>query len=115
MRWYQPQTPFNVAATLLIPETTRVSGTRKTIYPETGPLIFCNFRTFGGSENWNNNVFTVIATGTVETWYRPDIKADCRIRFEDTGEVYDIINEPEDIGMRHQFMQFKVQKVGGKA
>jgi head-tail adaptor len=60
-------------------------------------------------------VIEIDATATIDTWYRPDIKADCRILLCDTEQMYDIISEPEDIDMRHQFLQFKVRKVGGKA
>ena len=116
MRWYKPQTPFNVAAKLLIPTTSVVSGARKTEYPkpDDGIPVFVNFRTFGGTENFQNNVYTVLSTGTVETWYRSDITSECRIYIEQFKETYDIISEPENIGMRNQFVQFKVQKIGGK-
>lgn len=116
MRWYKPQTPFNVAAKLLIPTTSVVSGARKTEYPEPddGIPIFVNFRTFGGTENFQNNVYTVFATGTVETWFRSDITSECRLYIVQSKETYDIISEPENIGMRNQFVQFKVQKIGGK-
>ena len=116
MRWYQPQTPFNVAVRLLILTTEVITGTRKTTFPEPeeSPLIWCNFRTFGGTENYNDNVYTVIATGTMETWYRPDITSACRVYIEQSGETYEIANEPENIGMRNQFLQFKVRKIGGR-
>ncbi len=116
MRFYRPQTPFNVAVKLLIPTTEVISGTRKTTFPEPeeSPRIWCNFRTFGGTENFQENVYTVIATGIIETWYRPDIKSDCRIYIEQSGEYYEITNEPENIGMRNQFLQFRVKKVGGR-
>lgn len=109
--------PFNVAMRLLKPTNTIVKGVRKSVYPEdphTGTLLFGSFRTFNGSENWSNEVYTIENTGTIDTWYNPEIKSDCRIYIEDTGEEWQIISEPEDIEMRHQFMQFKVQKVGGE-
>ena len=83
--------------------------------PEDSALFFGSFRTFGGAENVENGVYTLIDTGTIDTWYRPDIKADCRIYICETEQVYEIISDPEDIDMRHQYLQFKVRKVGGKA
>jgi hypothetical protein len=49
----------------------------------------------------------------VETWYRPDITSGCRICPASTGNVYEIINEPENVDMRCQFLKFKVRRVKG--
>jgi hypothetical protein len=54
-------------------------------------------------------------TAVIDTWYNPNIKADCRIYIIETGETWEVKSEPENIEMRHQYMQFKVEKVGGKA
>ena len=54
----------------------------------------------------------MINTATVETWYRPDIKADCRLRLTD-GAVYEILGAPENIEMRNQFCKFKVRAIEG--
>lgn len=115
-RKFNPQMPFDVAMRLLIPTTTKVKGVTKKVYPEPdeAPLFFGSFRTFGGTENFSNDVYMVFNTAVIDTWYDPQIKADCQIYVCETGEIYDVINEPENIGMRHQYMQFKVQKVGGK-
>ena len=83
--------------------------------PEDSQLFFGSFRTFGGTENVEDGIYTNIDTATIDTWYRPDIKADCQIYVCDNEQIYDIISDPEDIDMRHQYMQFKVRKVGGKA
>ena len=109
---YKPTTPFTVPMRILIPTTTRVQGVAQKTFTE-GGTFFGSFRTFGGSEREINDVIRIDATGTVDTWYRPDIKADCRIKLLETGQVYDIISEPEDIDMRHQYLQFKLRKVGG--
>lgn len=112
-RRYTPAFPFNVAAELLIPTYTSVKGVLKAAFPLKGIRINCAFRTYGGTERNTNDVFAIIDTATVETWYRPDIKADCAIRILETGKVYEIISAPEDIEMRHQFVVFKVQAVEG--
>ena len=117
MRNYKPSAPFSVAMKLLVPTETDPYGTAKKTYsaPATSSQFFGSFRTFGGSENTVDGVYTLVNTAVIDTWYRPDIKADCRIYMCDTGEVYDIISDPEDIDRRHQYMQFKVKKVGGKS
>lgn len=116
-RRYTPAFPFTVAAELLIPTYATAKGVLTKTYPEAGQgaRINCAFRTYGGTERNTNEAYTIVDTATVETWYRPDIKADCAIRILETGKVYDIISAPEDIEMRHQFLVFKVQAVEGGA
>ena len=115
-RKYQTMAPFNVAMRLLIPTTEVKKGVPVKTFAddENAPTFFGTFRTFGGTETQSDDVLTILDTATISTWYRPDIKADCRIKILENGEIYDIIGTPEDISMRHQFLQFKVQKVGGK-
>lgn len=114
---YKPSFPFNVPMVLLIPTTTRVQGVAKKAFPAIGEGVPFNgsFRTFGGTENTSNGVYTVEATATIDTWYRPDITSDCRVAIAKTGQVYEIVSEPENIDMRNQFLQFRVRKVGGRA
>lgn len=114
---FKPSAPFNVPMKLLVPTTTMVYGSATKTFsdPETSELFYGSFRTFGGTENLQDGVYTVIDTGVINTWYRPDIKADCQIYLCDTEQVYDIVSDPEDIDFRHQYLQFKVRKVGGKA
>lgn len=116
-RNFRPDAPFNVAMRLLIPTETYVKGSVKKVFPEPddSPLIFGSFRTFGGSESIENDVYTVVSTGVVDTWYRPDIKPNCRIYLLDSDETYEIVNDPEDIEKRHQYLQFKVRKVAANA
>lgn len=114
---FTPAFPYTVAAELLIPTYTTAKGVLTKTYPDAGEgeRINCAFRTFGGTERNVNDAYSILDTATVETWYRPDIKADCAIRILETGKVYDIISTPEDIEMRHQFVAFKVQAVEGGA
>lgn len=114
---YRPSAPFTVPMKLLVPVTTNPYGvTTKTFSdPEDSELFFGSFRTFGGTEGVKDNVVMIVNTAVIDTWYRPDIKADCKIYLCDNGQIYDIISDPEDIDFRHQYLRFKVQKAGGKA
>ena len=114
---YKPSAPFTVPMKLLVPNTTNPYGvTTKTFSdPEQSELFFGSFKTYGGTESFRDNVLTVVDTGVIDTWYRPDIKANCKIYLCDTQQIYDIISDPEDIEFRHQYLRFKVQKAGGKA
>lgn len=111
---YRPNTPFNVPLQLLVPTKTYVKGVLKKQYPETGDRIYCSFRTFGGTEHESNSVYSIENTAVIETWYRPDIKADCAVKTED-GTIYEILGTPEDIEQRHQFLKFKIRAMKGGA
>lgn len=117
MAEYRPKLPFNTPLYLLTPQYKDVKGTTKKVYPEPDEemLIHTSFKTYGGTETTVNGVFTIIDTATVETWFRPDIKGDCRVMRAVDGAVYEIIGEPENINMRNQFIKFKVKRVKGGA
>ena len=114
---YRPELDNPIPMILLKPTYRTVSGVTVKDYPGTdsGEIIFGNFKTYGGTERNIDNLYTIEDTAVVETWYRPDIKADCRIYVCETGQEFDVISDPEDIDMRHQYLQFKVRKVGGHA
>lgn len=109
--------PLSVPLMLLIPTYETSYGVRKNVYPamENGVLIFGSFKTYGGTERDSDGLYTVENTAVIRTWYRPDITSECRIGIPATGEVYDILGEPENISMRNQFLQFKVLQVKGGA
>lgn len=114
---YKPATPFNTPLALLTPTYSDAYGVSQKTYPsvEQGELIFGSFRTFGGTERDVNGLYSIENTATIETWFRPDIKSNCRIANLLTGEIYDILGEPENIEMRNQFLKIKVQQVKGGA
>lgn len=120
-RHFKPSAPFTVPMKLLVPTSQWIQGTLKNTYPnpeevaDKDALFFGSFRTFGGTESIQNGVYTIVDTATIDTWYRPDIKANCRIYLVESNEIYDIVADPEDIDKRHQYLQLKVRKVGGKA
>lgn len=111
---YRPSGNFNVPMKLLIPTWSTVNGVRKKTYPDDGDVFFGSFKTFGGTETTVNGVYSIQNTATIESWFRPDITADCRIILCQTNEIYEVIGAPENIEMRNQFLKFRVQKVGGK-
>lgn len=114
-RRYKPAMPFNVAMRLLVPTTTVVKGVRKQTFsePDDSHLFYGSFRTFGGTESNVNDVFSVVDTATIDTWFDPQITADCMIYLCETGKTYKIIASPESIDMRNQFMQIRCERVGG--
>lgn len=114
---YKPAAPFVTAMKLLTPTYAKKKGVPVKEWPEDAdaPTFFGTFRTFGGTEMTETDLYTVVNTGTIDTWYRPDIRSNCGIRICETGELYEVVGDPEDIEMRHQFLRIRVQKVGGGA
>lgn len=109
---YKPSGQFNVPLYLFVPKTVTVKGSTKKTYPTQGELIYGTFRTFGGTERTSNDALMIEDTATVETWYRPDIKSDCKIKDID-GVEYEILGTPENISKRNQFLVFKIRAVRG--
>lgn len=117
---YKPSFPFNVPFVLLTPTTTTVSGVKKKSFPTVEEalknednIFYGTFKTYGGTERDVNGVYSIEDTANVETWFRPDILSNCRIARAVDGAIFDIINEPENIELRNQFMKFKVRRVKG--
>ena len=99
----------------LVAKSERVNGVTVKTYDPDGVVRFCNFSTYGGTEQVANGVLTVEDTAQMVTWYEPDITSADRIRLLETGTDYEIIGEPENIELRKQEMQFKVRRVKGGA
>lgn len=117
MAQYKPSTPFDVPLILLIPTYSKVAGVEKKTFPSpaNGILFYGSFKTYGGTERDVNGIFSIIDTATIECWYRPDIKSDCRIYVPSTEAIYEVWNEPENINMRNQYLKFKVKRIKGGA
>lgn len=111
---YKPNLPFAVPMFLFIPSFVTAKGSTKKSYPSSGELFYCSFRTFGGTEKVVNDVISVEDTAVIETWYRPDVTADCIIQ-DENGTKYEILGTPENIEMRNQFLKFKIRAVRGGA
>lgn len=114
---------------LLIPKSIiQVKGVNKKEYPTIEEalaikdkndnsinLFFGSFKSYGGTEKIVNGIYSIEDTANIETWYRPDISSNCRIARANDGAIFDVINEPENINMRNQFLKFKVKRVKGGA
>lgn len=114
---FKPSLPFSTALIVLKPTYTKVAGVRSKVLPDLadGFKIFASFKTYGGTEKDVDGIYSIVDTAVIETWYRPDITSDCVIVLADTGAQYEILNEPENINRRNQFLKFKVQRIKGGA
>ena len=106
---------MTTAMRLQIPDNGFSYGVSKKSYQNAKGVIMANFKTYGGTEKTDNGVLSVEDTANITCWYRPDIKANCRlVRLVDNA-TFEIIGEPENIEMRNQFSKFKVRRVKGGA
>ena len=108
---YKPDLPYDTPVELFNPTYETVLGVTKKVYPEKGELVFCKFKTYGGTETTVNGQIAVVDTANVETWYRPDITSASQIRLG--SKKYEVMGEPEDVEQRHQILKFKVRGVKG--
>ena len=90
-------------------------GVNKKTYKNIKGVVMANFKTFGGTEKNDNGIITVEETAQVVCRYRPDIKSDTRVVLLQTGAVYEILGDPENIEMRNMFLKFKLRRVTGGA
>lgn len=114
---YRPTTAFTVPLIVLVPTYTTINGVKKKSYPaiENGIRINASFKTYGGTETAVNGILSIVDTADVETWFRPEIQADCVIVVANNNARYEIISEPENINMANQYMKFKVRRTKGGA
>lgn len=112
---YRPKSSFTTPFMLLVPTYRKELGKLIKIYPDDGDIINVSFKTFGGTETIINDVWSVQDTGEIETWYRPDITADVRMKRMTDGKMYEVVGDPENIEMRNQFMKFKVKSMRGSS
>ena len=119
---YRPELNDTIPLVLLAPIYKTKSGVDTKTFPSVEEalknkdnLFFGTFKTYGGTERDTNGIYSIEDTANVETWYRPDIKSDCRVARANDSATFEIINEPEDVNQRHQFLLFKVKRVKGNA
>ena len=93
-----------------------VSGAPEFSYEDAAdPILYCNFKTYGGTETISNGSLVLLNTATLITWYRQDIQAADRIVLLQDNSFWEVIGEPENIDMRNQYLIFKVRKISGGA
>ena len=109
---YRPALPFNVPARILKAEYKKINGVKVKTLTE-GDQIFVSARSYGGTERTINDQVVVEDTIQIETWYRPDITSMDGLKLLDDESEWEIINHPEDIERRHQWLKFKIRRRTG--
>lgn len=94
----------------------KTGGVSKPIYKKADkPLVYCNFKTYGGKETTINGRYVILDTAYITTWYRPDITSGCLMKRMSDGALYEIINEPDNVEQGNRYLKFTVQRYKGKA
>ena len=114
MASYKPTVPFNVPAQILKGEYRMVNGIRTKTFND-GDIINVSARSYGGTERIINDEVVIEDTIQIETWYRPDIVSTDGLRLLDDNSEWEIVNHPDNIERRNQFLKFKVKRIVGGA
>lgn len=109
---YRPSVPFNVPARILKGQYVKVNGVKTKEFTD-GEVIFVSAKSYGGTERIINDQVIVEDTIEIETWYRPDITSIDGLRLLDDASEWEIVNHPEDIERRHQWLKFKIRRMVG--
>lgn len=72
-------------------------------------LIYCNVKSYGGTNVVIGNEYRIEDTLDLVTWYRPDITGNCAV--EINGAMYEVIGAPENVEMRNIWIKLKVKRV----
>lgn len=117
MARFRISAPFSVAFVLLVPIYAETLGVPTKAFPDVsnGIPFYGNFKSFGGTEIVSDGLYSIQDTAWVESWYMPEIKSDCRVVVRDTGAIYEVYGEPENIELRNQYLKFKIRRVKGGA
>lgn len=99
---------------LKVLSTDKKNGVTRYVYQtaEEADVIFVNWKTYGGTEEHINGVYSIRDTANITTRYRPDITANCRLLRQD-GLIYQIISEPENTDLNNRYLEFKCERVKG--
>lgn len=94
--------------------STNVTGAIKRSYEDAAEdsVIFCSFKTKGGTQSVQNGSLVVIDTAQVQMWYRDDVEISDRFILLQDGSAWKILNI-ENVEMRNQLLIITVQRVGG--
>ncbi|MBR5835580.1 MAG: hypothetical protein IKY66_05385 [Bacteroidales bacterium] len=109
---YRPSGLFNVPAMILKGQYVKVNGVKTKEFAD-GEVIFVSAKSYGGTERIINDQVIVEDTIEIETWYRPDITSIDGLRLLDDASEWEIVNHPEDIERRHQWLKFKIRRMVG--
>lgn len=109
---------MHTPAYIIVPNISRQQGKSVKDYqnPQERFLIWCSFKTYGGTEVTNNGVYMLLDTAEIVTWFDPRITGNCRLVLaEDESRQYEVLGAPENIDLANVYCKFKIQRIRGGA
>lgn len=95
---------------ILTPTNEKINGCVVKSYKE-GDVFFASIKSYGGTDTTINNVFVIQDTLSVESFYRQEIKSNCKLKLLDDDSLWEIINTPEMIDREKKIILFKVKRI----
>lgn len=117
IQMYRPSEAAQMTTPLQLQQPVKATsyGVSTNSYENIKGVVMANFKTYGGTEKNDNGIISVEETAQVVCRYRPDIKSNTRIVLLQTGAIYEIMGEPENIEMHNMFLKFKIRRIKGGA
>lgn len=109
---YKPRGLFTVPAMILKGRYVKINGVKTKEFTD-GELIFVSAKSYGGTERIINDQVVIEDTIEIETWYRPDITSIDGLRLLDDASEWEIVNHPENIERRNQWLKFRIRRMAG--
>ena len=103
---------YNVPAQILQSVTTKINGVNTKAFIDSD-IIYVSAKSYGGTEKIVNGLYVIEDTLQIETWYRPDITGDCKIRLLDDNSEWSILNTPENMNRENKILRFKCKRCKG--
>lgn len=113
MSSYAMQKRYSTPCRVLIPTEKKINGCVIKTYEE-GDVFFASIKSYGGTETILNNVYVIQDTLSIETFFREDIKSNCKIKILDDDSEWEVINNPEMIDRENKILTFKVKRINGE-
>lgn len=107
---YTMQKRYSTPCRVLKPTTKKINGCVVKTYEE-GDVFFASVKSYGGTDTIINNVYVIQDTLSIETFYREEIKSNCKVKLLDDNTEWEIINTPEQIDREKKIILFKVKRI----
>lgn len=114
-KYYVPDAVLNQPARIYHATYTRVNGVMNKTYETDDEIFWVAAKSYGGTEEVIDGIYTVIDTVEFTAYYNPNLHSEDRIELVGNGDMFDILNTPENIDMRGAFMRFKGRRINAKA
>lgn len=114
-KYYVPTGVLNTPARIHHATYTKVNGVNTKTYEPEEDIIWLAVKSYGGTEEVINGVYTIIDTVEFTGYFTPNLHSEDRIELVGSSDMFEILNTPENIDNRGAFMRFKGRRLNGKS